>query len=47
MVRVRLAAATRADLARSGRLVARARVRSSLAVGRARQDDRRLVVIAR
>lgn len=46
-VHLRLAAATRADLTRTGRLVARARVRSSLAVGRARQEDRRLVVIAR
>jgi hypothetical protein len=44
MVAVRLTRAARAELADAGRLVVHARVRSTVPVGRARRDGRRLVV---
>jgi hypothetical protein len=44
MVAVRLTRAARAELADTGRLVVHARVRSTVAVGRARQEGRHLVV---
>jgi hypothetical protein len=44
MVAVRLTRAARAELADAGRLVVHARVRSTVAVGRARQEGRHLVV---